>query len=162
MSRLRLLIGPFAVLAFLLIVAATAQVPRGTAPAGPMLWNAHMGSGFYPPPPVLRVASFTPSGEIILTRIEVDIVQGPYAFRYPASAVRCAVTQSLQLTNGNVTYTQPLSHPQDLPQDLSSRTDSGPLSVKFPANSRIDLLLLAGSPDCDIVNVNIAVQYKTL
>ena len=126
------------------------------APTGPMLWNVYITGGFFPVPPSFHVASFTPSNDITLTRIEAHSINGPHVGTSP-----CAVNPSIQVANGTAQYTETLASPNPAEDGMAS-TDSGLISVAFLASTRIDMFVLAGVPtSCSFSGLNIAVQYRT-
>jgi hypothetical protein len=171
--RFRIFILPLALLT-LLLVAGLAQGPKGTAPAGPMVWSAFLADDIpiataygRPGLPSKVFASFTPFGDITVTRIQAEVGIGPHVSAI-SGYERCSVPPSIRVTNGSTSYTLPLAEPRNLqlPHGGSS-SDSGPLDLVFPANGRIEMILLPPAeidfPNhwCDIQDVNLTVQYRT-
>jgi hypothetical protein len=163
-----------AVLALLAAAAGLAQGPKGTAPAGPMLWNVFVADDIdvvstntHPGLPSKVFASFTPSGEIRVTQIQAETRYGPNVFA-DSGYEQCSVPPSILVTNGKTSYTLALTHPPDLSQPLvGSSSDSGPLDLVFPSGNRIEVILLPPaerdfpSHFCRVEGVNIAIQYRT-
>lgn len=159
MRRLGYYLTLITLLATALAISAVAQGPRGTAPAGPMLWNVYLPSGFFPAAPSRRVASFTPSNDITVTRIEAHAINGSRDSATVSSP--CTVNQSIRVSSGTAQYTQILASANPA-EDGSASTDSGPISIAFAAGTRIDMFILAGVPtSCSVSSVNVAVQYRT-
>ena len=154
--------------------------PRGpTGPAGPAalslgVWNAYLYNDlFYSADTGWNfgqhtVSSFTPSGDITVVRIEAEASRGPSReiSSSPPTFVACATQPAIRVTNGTTSYDVPFANPTSWTLTGGSSTDSGPLNVPFPANSRIRLVLISGTPMdystglCEIQDVSISVQYR--
>lgn len=155
--------------------------PMGpTGPAGPAalslgLWNAYLYNDLLPNSTRTNcdfgehtLSSFTPSGDITVVRIEAEASEGPVREigGTPPTYVACATQPKIRVTNGTTGYDVPFANPRNWPSDRGSSTDSGPLNVPFPANSRIRLVLVAGTPMvcytdiCYISDVDFTVQYR--
>lgn len=153
---------------------SAAQGPKGTAPAGPILWTSYIGDSFYfaqyatdPITPSL-ISSFTPFNALTIVRIEASALQGPVFYhdqygRVPPQS--CSVPPSVQVTDGTSTQTLVFAQGEKLISPTSA--DSGPISMAVPADRQIRLMFVPGSPNtpyidgiCEMQAINIVVQYK--
>lgn len=153
---------------------SAAQGPKGTAPAGPMLWTAYIENTFGfaqnatgPITPSL-ISSFTPFNALTIVRIEASALQGPVFYHDQYGIVppkSCSVPPSLQVTDGASTQTLVFAQGEKLISPTSA--DSGPISMAVPADRQIRLMFVPGSPNtpyidgfCLMDSINIVVQYK--
>ena len=150
---------------FLAVLLASLSVP-GFA-ASPQTWSSFVDSWLnYTPlasdPAFTEISAFTPESAITITRIEIDAHIGPFNnSTNPFSA--CATNPSLTLTGGTKTYTLTLVTPPNLGTGgLHSYTDSGALSLRFAAGTKLVLTANQGDPSCaGGTQVNIVVHYRS-
>lgn len=155
----------FAILMAVVIVPSVAQ--SNTVKQTPFsVWSIHTpdvvieGRSPYP------VGVLTPTQTIVVRRVEALSNRGPSMGSMPSGEpIACPVQYVLELTNGIVTQTIPLSNTFLTKSTSQTYTDSGPLTLEFPAGNRITLSMVAPKPQfppvsCTIMGLNVTVQYE--
>lgn len=155
------------VLAILVLSAWPLSNPGGNGKPG-AIWSTYIpGVTAYDPLRGLSdVASqFVAEHDIVVTRIEVNVVQGPSAAISPGTF--CTTNPALVLSDGTTSTSITLANPTNW--FGPSFTDSGPISVSFPAGATVQLKVVQGTPDnfssaqeddCPAGDVNVVVQYR--
>ena len=130
------------------------------------VWNVHtpdlvvQGRSPYP------VGVLTPSKTIFVRRVEALSNRGPSMGHVPSGEpIPCPVQYVLELTNGTLTQTIPISNNFIGKKTSQTYTDSGPISWEFSAGSRITLSMVAPKPQwppvsCLIEGLDISIQYE--
>jgi hypothetical protein len=148
---------------FLTIVMASLAVSGFAATPG--TWNSYVDSWLnYSPipsdPAFTEISAYTPETAVVVTRIEIDAHVGPLNnSTNPFSP--CVTNPSLTIAGGAKSYTLTLTTPPNLSTGgLHSYTDSGALSLRFAAGTRLVLTANQGDSSCSGGNqVNIVVHY---
>jgi hypothetical protein len=157
-----------AVLAVLLTLSVVECVAQNNNPPQMALsvWSVHTpdviveGRSPYP------VGVLTPSKTIVIRRLEALSNKGPSMGSLPSGEpIPCPVEYVLELTNGTVTETIPISNRFLHKKTSQTYTDSGPLKLEFSADSRISLSMVAPKPQfppvsCMIMGLDITIQYE--
>ncbi len=130
------------------------------------VWSVHtpdvivQGRSPYP------VGVLTPSKAIVVRRVEALSNRGPSMGHVPSGEpIPCQVQYVLELTNGAVTQTIPISNNFLGKKTSQTYTDSGPISLEFSAGSRMTLSMVAPKPQfppvsCMIEGLDISIQYE--
>jgi hypothetical protein len=156
-------------LVFLSVAACVCALARSTGTWSSFVYN---WADYSPNLPsntfVAQINAFTPDTAIIVTRIEMDAVQGSTTFD-GTQFVACPTNASVALQGAKTAYTLSMAPPQGLPSppagplDLHSYTDSGPLHLSVAAGSRLSLDANQADPNCTIpTKVQIVVQYHAV
>jgi hypothetical protein len=130
------------------------------------VWSVHS-----PDIPVVERSPYplgvlTPGQTIVVSRVEALSNKGPSLGTWPSGEpIPCTIQYVLQLTNGAVTHTVPLSNAFLHNKTSQTYTDSGPIRVEFQAGTRIVLSMIAPKPQfppvsCIIMGLDITVQYQ--
>jgi hypothetical protein len=154
-----------AVILTVMVVGCVAQ--NNTVPQSPFsIWSVHTpdviveGRSPYP------VGVLTPSKMIVIRRLEALSNKGPSMGALPSGEpIACPVQYVLELTNGTVTQTIPISNSFLHKKTSQTYTDSGPLNLEFNEGNRIVLSMVAPKPQfppvsCGIVGLDITIQYE--
>lgn len=122
--------------------------------------------------PYYIMGVLTPVKPITIRRVEAISNSGPkltvpgYGTTPPSrDPVPCPVQYNLEVTNGVVAQSVPLSNVFIQKKSSQTATDSGPVSWSFSANSRITIALVFPKQTfppvfCGINGLNITVQYE--
>jgi hypothetical protein len=156
--------------------ALAAPAQRPPAPVfSPAVWGVHISTSSNNLRTDQVVASLTTARATEISRIEVEVAWGPleYVFDpFPGQQTACTRNPTISVTEGTTVFTLPLNSPLLVATGSAvvpdgSSTDSGPISVVFPADSRIKVLLVPGDLDdypshsrCDFSDANITIQYR--
>jgi hypothetical protein len=160
-----------AALLFVLPLATSQTQDRNTLST----WNVHAFEMGYPPTEqrttyVLGV--LTPEKPITIRRIEAISNRGPVDSppRYglqngPPEPIQCRAQYTIEITNGIVTQSIPLSNLFIQKNSSQTYTDSGPLKLSFSPQSRIAVSVIAPKPQfppvyCTLSGLNISIQYE--
>jgi len=158
--------------AVIAVFVATCVAPRvvgqttSESPSTLSTWSIHT-----PDTPVADrspypVGVLTPSKAIVVRRLEAISNKGPSAgARASGEPISCPVQYWLELTNGVVTQTIPISNNFLHKKTSQTYTDSGPLSLSFSPGNRILLSMVAPKPQfppvsCAIIGLDITIQYE--
>ena len=112
------------------------------------------------------VAVFTPGKDIVVRRVEALSNRGPArGFAPNGEPIACPVQYSLELTNGSVTQSVPISNVFLNSNTSQTYTDNGPLSLPFERENRITLSIVPPKPQfpavsCGVEGLNITIQYE--
>jgi hypothetical protein len=113
------------------------------------------------------IAVFTPTKPIIVRRVEALSMRGPVIAAVSSpEPTQCPLKFSLEITNGTVSQTVPISSVFLKKGSEQTYTDSGSLSVPFSDGSRIAVVLVVpatGFPptSCVINGLNISIQFES-
>lgn len=153
------------------ITAQTVSNPSTTM----SVWNVHTFEMGYPPKEQRSNYIFgvlTPEKPITIRRIEAISGSGP---RYnpplhgvqepPAEPIPCPSQYSIEITNGAVTQTIPISNVFIDKRSSQTFTDSGAVNLSFAAQSRITVSVIAPKPTfppvyCSLSGLDISIQYE--
>jgi hypothetical protein len=114
------------------------------------------------------VGVLTPSKIIVVRRVEALSNRGPSMGHVPSGEpIPCSVQYVLELTNGTVSQTIPISNTFLSKESSQTYTDSGPISLDFGAGSRITVSMVAPKPQfppvsCTIEGLDISIQYEVV
>ena len=157
------------ILLIALIIPCVAQnTPSNSVPKAPplSLWTVHtpeiMVEGRSPYP----VGVLTPMRTILIKRVEALSNKGPSLGSWPSGEpIPCPVEYFLELTNGTVTQTVPISNTFLNKKTSQTYTDSGPMNVEFKEGARIAVSLVAPKPqfppvNCMITGLEVTIQYE--
>ena len=158
-----------AILLIALIAPSVAQnLENNSAVQTPPLsvWTIHSpeilveGRSPYP------VGVLTPMRTIFIKRVEALSNKGPALGTWPSGEpIPCTVQYVLELTNGSVTQTVPISNSFLNKKTSQTYTDSGPINVEFQEGARIAVSMVAPKPQfppvsCLINGLQITIQYE--
>ena len=130
------------------------------------VWSVHspdvliQGRSPYP------VGVLTPAKSIVVRRVEALSNRGPSMGSTPGGEpIPCPVQYTLELTNGVVTQTVPISNAFVGKKTSQTYTDSGTMNLEFPAGNRITVSMVAPKPqfppvDCNIMGLDVTIQYE--
>ena len=163
------------VLAFLCMCTASITAQTGSHQSTLSVWNVHTFELGYPPTEKRSSYIFgvlTPEKPITIRRVEAISGSGP---RYdpqlhglqnpPAEPTPCPAQYSIEITNGVVTHTIPVSDVFIDKKSSQTFTDSGPLNLSFGSQSRITVSVIAPKPQfppvyCSLSGLDISIQYE--
>ncbi len=100
------------------------------------------------------VSIFTPATGITINRIELHGINGE-------NGVVCSPLAAIRVTDG--TSSAALVIPNFVATDGNPgpvSSDSGPISLAFPAGDRLRLVAVPGSSGCNPYEINVVVQYS--
>ena len=139
------------------------------------VWNIHTFEMGYPPSEQRSAYIFgvlTPEKPIMIRRVEAISGSGP---RYnpplhgvqnpPPEPIPCRAQYLIEISNGVVTQTIPVSNVFIEKKSSQTFTDSGPLTLSFAAQSRITVSVIAPKPEappanCSLSGLDISIQYE--
>ncbi len=130
------------------------------------IWSVHTPDVLVEGRTPYPVGVLTPAKTIVIKRVEALSNKGPSLGSLPSGEpIPCSVQYTLELTNGTVTQTVPLSNVFLHKKTSQTYTDSGPLNVEFKAGDRIVLSMVAPKPQfppvsCMIMGLDISVQFE--
>jgi hypothetical protein len=119
------------------------------------------------------LAVLTPVKPISIRRVEAISVRGPVLptgnvglNAAPREPVPCPLQYNLEVTNGLVAQTIPVSNVFVQKKSAQTYTDSGPVAWSFTANNRITVSLIPPKEqfppvNCGLVGLRITIQYET-
>lgn len=132
------------------------------------IWNVHTPDTIVESRSPYPVGVLTPTQTMVIKRVEALSNRGPNMGMLPSGEpIPCTVQYVLELTNGTVTQTIPISNTFLHKKTSQTYTDSGLVNFEFPAGSRITLSMVAPKPQfppvsCTIMGLDIAVQYEVV
>ena len=130
------------------------------------VWSIHAPDTLVEGRSPYSVGALTPLRSIVIRRVEAVSNRGPSKGSLPSGQpIPCPVQYVLELTNGAVTQTVDISNRFLNEKTSQTYTDSGPLSVRFNAENRITVSMIAPKPQfppvsCTIMGLDIAIQYE--
>jgi len=129
-------------------------------------WNIHTPDTIVEGRSPYPVGVLTPSKTIVVRRLEALSNKGPSAGTLKTGEpLPCPVEYVLELTNGAMTQTIPISNTFLNKKTSQTYTDSGPLNLSFSAGNRITVSMVAPKPqfpavNCLIMGLDITIQYE--
>ena len=164
------------VLVFLCLCTASVNAQTVSNPSNSLsVWTVHTFEMGYPPNEQRTTYIFgvlTPEKPITVRRIEAISGSGP---RYapalrglqdpPPEPIPCPSQYSIEISNGVMTQTVPVSNVFIEKKSSQTFTDSGPLSLSFAPQSRITVSVIAPKPTfppvhCSLSGLDISIQYE--
>lgn len=112
------------------------------------------------------IAVLTPSQSIVVRRIEAISLRGPINRMTSSEPVPCPLPFSIEITNGSMAKTVPISTAFLNKGSEQTYTDSGLLNLSFAAGTRITVTLTVpgtGFPptSCVLNGLNISIQFES-
>ena len=152
---------------FLAVIAVGCVAQNNTVPQTAFsIWSVHTPDTIVEGRSPYPVGVLTPSKTIVVRRLEALSNKGPSMGALPSGEpISCPVQYVLELTNGTVTHTIPISNIFLHKKTSQTYTDSGPLNLEFGAGDRITLSMVAPKPQfppvsCTIIGLDITIQYE--
>jgi|GraSoiStandDraft_43_1057313.scaffolds.fasta_scaffold132566_1 hypothetical protein len=149
------------------LISVSCFAQNDDAPPTPFsVWSVHTPDVIVPGRTPYPVGVLTPMKRIVVRRMEALSNRGPALGQDSSNQpVPCPVQYGLELTNGTITQTIPISNTFLSKNSSQTYTDSGLLNVEFSAGARIALSMVAPKAQfpavtCAISGLNISIQYE--